>query len=80
MCFNEALDVEVSLPSVVALLPPLVDVSPPSLPDWPRTTPSTAFPFDTAPCPWKMHIVMICHDEREEIVTYVSVCGVNAVK
>jgi len=72
MYFNEALEVEPSLPSVEALLlesPPLEDVSPPPLPFCPNTTPSTAFPFDTAPCPWKM-----------EIVTYVSVCGVNAVK
>ncbi len=29
---------------------------------------------------WKMRVVMICHDEREVIVTNVSACGVKAVK
>jgi len=30
--------------------------------------------------PWKMRVVMICHGEREVIVTNVSACGVKAVK
>jgi len=29
---------------------------------------------------WKMRVVMNCHDEREVIATYVSACGVKAVK
>ena len=32
------------------------------------------------PLNWKMRVVMICHDERDVIVTYVSACGVKAVK
>ena len=31
-------------------------------------------------CPWKMRVVTIYDDEREEIVTYVSTCGSKAVK
>jgi len=27
-----------------------------------------------------MRVVMICHDEKEVIVTYVSACGEKAVK
>jgi len=29
---------------------------------------------------WKMRVVTIYDDEREEIVTYVSTCGSKAVK
>jgi len=37
-----------------------------------------ARPVTRTPMTWKIRGVMICHDEREVIVTYVSACGVKA--